>query len=257
MNTTLDYITTTSNRLFKHTDLRIKFLYEFLIELCVKGNDQYYRLKTQYHNIDHFLSSVEVFVDIYDGIVKESIITKDPNNFFCGVIATLYHDIGFLKNKDEKLGTGAQYINCHVDRGCEFVSKNFSEILTQEEQNKICKLIKTTDYFKPNYNVGLNELGACVALADWLSQMSDELYVDKLERLYKEFDEYQRFNKINMYNSFEDMVHKTPGFWNKLVKPMLHNHYYNLQQYGTIDYVSKIEQNINILVERYELNVLC
>jgi hypothetical protein len=53
------------------------------------------------------------------------------------------------------------------------------------------------------------------------------------------------------------MIHKTPVFWNKLVKPMLHNHYYNLHQYGTIDYISKIEQNINILVERYELNILC
>ena len=60
-----------------------------------------------------------------------------------------------------------------------------------------------------------------------------------------------------MYNSFEDMIHKTPVFWNKLVKPMLHNHYYNLHQYGTIDYISKIEQNINTLVERYELNILC
>jgi len=252
MNVLYD-ITATSKKLFNKIDPRLEMLYFFLIEICEKGNKDYYKLKTKYHNIDHFLSSARVFLDIYVGSVNKKIIEKNYNDYFCGVVATLFHDIGFIKDKSEKLGTGAQYINCHVDRGCSFIHKNLSEYLTEEESEMICKLIKVTDYFKPNYKVNHNHLGACVALADWLSQLSDERYVDKLEFLYKEFEEYQEYNKINLYVSLEDMVGKTPNFWNKLVKPMLNIHYYNLHETASFDYLGKIEYNIDALVKKYNL----
>lgn len=253
MITTLDYIVNTSDKLFLYTDPRIKILYDYLIDICKHGNKNYYNLKTKYHNVDHFLSSSTIFVNIYTEVTKNSILKKNKSDFFCGVVATLYHDIGFIKNKSEKRGTGAQYIDCHVERGCEFINKNLSIHLTEHELEIICKLIQSTDYFKPNYNVNYKQLGACVALADWLSQLSDEQYVDKLNLLYKEYDEYQTFNKINLYSSFSEMIHKTPMFWYQTVKPMFNEYYYNLHELSHCDYICKIETNIDLIVHRYNV----
>ena len=89
-----------------------------------------------------------------------NIINKNYNEFFCAVVAALYHDIGFVKNKDfdPVEGTGAQFINVHVSRGCSFMHENFEDILTEKERHRICSLIDVTDYFKKGKNFKCFEL---------------------------------------------------------------------------------------------------
>ncbi len=40
----------------------------------------------------------------------------------------------------------------------------------------------------------------------WLSQMGDEQYVEKLSKLYQEFDEFQKYHNLNMYNGLSCMT---------------------------------------------------
>ena len=167
----------------------------------------------------------------------------------------MYHDIGFLKLKEDEDGTGAQYINTHVERGCHFMGNNFDDILTEDEKSRICGLIMVTDYFKKVENLEIDHIGACVALGDWLSQMGDEQYIQKLDKLYQEFDEFQKYHNLNMYNGLDDLIRKTPGFWYKLVKPLLDNKFYALYEYTSSNYIVMIENNINTLVDRYKLTV--
>jgi hypothetical protein len=243
-----------SLKLFNKQDIRLLVLYNYLIEICNYGDNKYHKLETKYHDLNHFLTSASVFLDIYTNIVEKNIIKLNEQDFFCGVVAVMYHDIGFLKSKEDKNGTGAQYINTHVERGCNFIRNNFDNILTKEEKTRICELIMVTDYFKKTENSQIDHIGACVALGDWLSQMSDEQYVQKLDKLYEEFDEFQRYHNLFMYNGLEDLVKKTPGFWYKLVKPLLDNKFYGLYEHASNNYILSIEKNIDKLVKEYNLN---
>lgn len=247
-------IKNTSLQLFNKHDERLLVLYDYLINICNYGDDKYHRLETKYHDLYHFLTSTSVFLDVYVSIVNKNIIKLNEQDFFCGVVATMYHDIGFLKLKEDDNGTGAQYINTHVERGCHFIGNNFDGILTEEEKSRICNLIMVTDYFKKVENLEIDHVGACVALGDWLSQMGDEQYVEKLSKLYQEFDEFQKYHNLNMYNGLQDLIIKTPGFWYKLVKPLLDSKFYALYEYTSSNYIVMIENNINRLVKEYNLN---
>lgn len=247
-------IKATSLKLFNKQDDRLKILYDYLIDICNYGNGKYHKLETKYHDLYHFLTSTTVFLDVYTSIVNKGIIKLNEQDFFCGVVAVMYHDIGFLKLKDDENGTGAQYINTHVERGCHFISNNFENLLTDEEKSRICGLIMVTDYFKKVENLEIDHVGACVALGDWLSQMGDELYVEKLGKLYQEFDEFQKYHNLNMYDGLQDLINKTPGFWYKLVKPLLNTKFYALYEYTSSNYINMVESNITRLVKEYNLN---
>jgi len=249
-------IKNTSLKLFNEYDDRLKILYDNLIEICNNGNDKYHKLETKYHDIHHFLTSTSVFLDLYTSITNKNIIISNKQDFFCGVVAIMYHDIGFLKLKEDDDGTGAQYINTHVERGCHFINDNFDDILTQEEKNRICSLIMVTDYFKKVENLEIDYIGACVALGDWLSQMGDKQYIEKLDNLYLEFDEFQKYHNLNMYNGLQDLINKTPGFWFKLIKPLLSTKFYALYEYTSSNYINKVEKNITKLVKEYNLNYI-
>ena len=247
-------IKNTSLKLFNKEDERLILLYNYLIDICNSGTDEYHKLETKYHDLYHFLTSTTVFLDVYSGIVDKQIIEKNESDFFCGVVATMYHDIGFLKTKEDENGTGAQYINTHVERGCHFISNNFDDILTEEEKSRICNLIMVTDYFKKVENLEIDHIGACVALGDWLSQMGDKQYVEKLDKLYQEFDEFQKYHNLTMYTGLHDLISKTPGFWYKLVKPLLNTKFYALYEYTSSNYIVMVENNIDRIVKEYNLN---
>ena len=252
--TTPRSIKNTSLTLFNKEDERLILLYNYLVDICNFGTDEYHKLETKYHDLYHFLTSTTVFLDVYSGIVDKQIIEKNESDFFCGVVATMYHDIGFLKTKEDENGTGAQYINTHVERGCHFISNNFDDILTEEEKSRICNLIMVTDYFKKVENLEIDHIGACVALGDWLSQMGDIQYVEKLDKLYQEFDEFQKYHNLNMYTGLHDLISKTPGFWYKLVKPLLNTKFYALYEYTSSNYIVMVENNIDRIVKEYNLN---
>ena len=247
-------IKNTSLTLFNKEDERLILLYNYLVDICNFGTDEYHKLETKYHDLYHFLTSTTVFLDVYSGIVDKQIIEKNESDFFCGVVATMYHDIGFLKLKEDDNGTGAQYINTHVERGCHFIGNNFDGILTEEEKSRICNLIMVTDYFKKVENLEIDHIGACVALGDWLSQMGDIQYVEKLDKLYQEFDEFQKYHNLNMYTGLHDLISKTPGFWYKLVKPLLNTKFYALYEYTSSNYIVMVENNIDRIVKEYNLN---
>jgi len=247
-------IKNTSLKLFNKEDERLILLYNYLVDICNFGTDEYHKLETKYHDLYHFLTSTTVFLDVYSGIVDKQIIEKNESDFFCGVVATMYHDIGFLKTKEDENGTGAQYINTHVERGCHFISNNFDDILTEVVKSRICNLIMVTDYFKKVENLEIDHIGACVALGDWLSQMGDKQYVEKLDKLYQEFDEFQKYHNLNMYTGLHDLISKTPGFWYKLVKPLLNTKFYALYEYTSSNYIVMVENNIDRIVKEYNLN---
>ena len=111
-------------------------------------------------------------------------------------------------------------------------------------------------------------LGYSLGTADLLGQMAAEDYVEKLPILFEEFAESDKFNVDNptprmVFSSAQDLMEKTPGFWNFYVLPRITNDFRGLYKYlsqpfpdGPNWYVEKIEQNLIRVKEVTAANVV-
>jgi hypothetical protein len=107
-----------------------------------------------------------------------------------------------------------------------------------------------------------------LATADLLGQMAADDYVEKLPVLYTEFAEAARFKaddsaksaRLAAFTSAEDLMRKTPAFWEGYVVPRINGEFGQLYQYlsdpyphGPNHYVLKIEARIAQLRQRFGL----
>src|ERR1019366_2017770 len=125
-------------------------------------------------------------------------------------------------------GTGAKYTLTHVDRSIEFAGELMlmNDFLI-EEILAVQNMIRCT-----GVNVKLDTIqfqdelerivGFSLGTADLLGQMAASDYVEKLPILYSEFAEAAHYNEGKMkaggfFSSAEDLMQKTPMFWEKYV----------------------------------------
>src|ERR1035438_4059815 len=70
-------------------------------------------------------------------------------------------------------------------------------------------------------------VGCALATADYLAQLSDPQYPDKLGHLFREFRESDDFTHVpaerRVFRSENDLICRTPGFWVNFVKPKLNS----------------------------------
>jgi len=104
-------------------------------------------------------------------------------------------------------------------------------------------------------------MGCSLATADYLAQLSDPTYPDKLGELYAEFSESDDFANVpqaaRAFKSEEDLVRRTPGFWTHFVKPKLEGDFQGVYRFlerplnsGRNDYLDAIEENFAIINRR-------
>jgi hypothetical protein len=106
-------------------------------------------------------------------------------------------------------------------------------------------------------------VGLAVGTADLLGQMAAEDYVEKLPVLYAEFAEAARYSKdrthfVAMYSSAEDLMRKTPDFWEKFVQVKLDRDFGGLHRFlndpypkGPNEYLDRIEANMERLRRKF------
>ena len=106
------------------------------------------------------------------------------------------------------------------------------------------------------------KVGFALGTADLLGQMAAPDYVDKLPILFLEFAESGRFQAGRMttggnFNSAEDLMAKTPAFWEKYVLSKISDDFEGLYRFlndpypdGPNDYVERIEANMKRLRRR-------
>jgi hypothetical protein len=104
--------------------------------------------------------------------------------------------------------------------------------------------------------------GFALGTADLLGQMAAEDYTEKLPILFAEFAESARFNQWkhkdgNVFTSVEDLMQKTPGFWEKYVRAKISNEFLGLYRFlndpypdGPNWYVDHIDRNIAKLKDK-------
>ena len=234
---------------------------------CFEGRHSgYLAIDARYHDFEHTLQGTLCMARLLLGRHKAGVQPQVGEEIFqLGLAAILFHDTGYLKQRGDDQGTGAKYTVVHVARSAEFAGgllreKGFSSGQIAAVQNMIqCTGVEARLDRIPFKSESEKITGFALGTADLLGQMAAGDYVEKLPVLYTEFAEAARFDSakgrfISAFSSADDLMRRTPGFWENFVLPKLDREFLGLYRFlndpypaGPNEYVSRIEANIERL----------
>jgi hypothetical protein len=203
------------------------------VDLLFTGNTAAYAaIDLKYHDLRHTLMATVCMGFLLEGHHQSDGKAKlTPREFELAIASVLLHDAGYLKLKSDTKGTGAKYTFCHITRSCAFASSYLPEIgVTEYELETVLSSITctgpTSEINRQRFREPGNKIIGCLlATADYLGQLSDPDYPDKLGHLFDEFHESDVYAHVPVsrrgFRSAEDLIRRTPGFWLKFVKPKL------------------------------------
>ncbi len=239
----------------------LKEIFDDYINLMEGRNPKYKKCNVKFHDIQHTTDVVLALSRLIDGYnIKHSYKKLPLDKVKLVLIASIFHDIGYLQRVDEIEGSGAKYTTIHVHRSIEIAEDYFNEkkILSKKELELVKKFILATemniDFSKINFKDKKEKILAhMIATSDFLGQMSSRTYLEKLLFLYKEFKE----GGITAYTSELDLFHKTPQFYNFVLKK-LKIEYNSVYEYAKIHFQKryKINKNLYLVAIERQINYL-
>jgi hypothetical protein len=233
-------------------------------------NPAYERNNLGYHNLRHTLMATTCMAELLEG--KQAAadgLRLQARDFELAIAAVLLHDAGYLKLKTDPGGTGAKYTYCHIPRSCAFAASYLPEVGANEaEVEGIQMAINCTgpnsDIARLHFRNPVGRLVGCaLATADYLGQLSDPNYPDKLGELYREFLESDEFANVppesRVFKSLDDLTRRTPGFWAHFVRPKLENDFQRVYRFlarpypaGRNSYLEAVEANLARIVRQID-----
>lgn len=221
----------------------------------------YQAIDLQYHSYQHTLLATWCFIELAEGLERHAVNPRlTLREFELGFAAIMLHDSGYLKLRSDTDGTGAKYTLSHILRSCALAASVLPGLgCNWDEINGVLGAIRCTG---PTSKIGAltfntpteRLIGCMIATSDYLGQMADPHYVDKLDDLYNEFEEANNYNRIpkekRMFASARDLIARTPDFWNKFVLPMLDRDYQ-----GTYRWLAREPGAPNPYIEAVEANL--
>jgi hypothetical protein len=231
-------------------------------------NPAYLAADLRYHNLRHTLMATTCMAVLLEGMnCAHGDQRIEVRDFELGIAGVLMHDSGYMKLRSDTEGTGAKYTFCHILRSCAFAASYLPQVGVSEiEVENVMSAINCTG---PNAEISRLRfrdpvsriVGCALATADYVGQLADPIYPDKLGELYGEFHESDLFANIpperRLFRSEEELVAKTPAFWHSFVKPKLDNDFQAVYRFlerppgsGRNDYMDAIESNFATIEAR-------
>jgi hypothetical protein len=190
----------------------------------------YHGCDTGYHNLQHVLDVTLAMARLMDGYERARHRSEPigPRVFGLGVITALFHDIGYLRHRnDTRHRKGAEYTLRHVSRGARFLERYLSDAGMPDLAPVAARIIHFTGYEIPVQRIEVPSLmfrmiGNMLGTADIMAQMADRCYLEKCrDRLYPEFvdgglaspGQEGAAGGVAVFSSAEDLLRKTPGFY--------------------------------------------
>ncbi len=226
----------------------------------------YQVIDMEYHDLDHTFQVTICMAHLLKGRREKE---KEPvlkiRDWELAVIAALLHDTGFLKETGDNSGTGAKYTFIHEQRSCAFARKFLPKLgVSPSEIEDVCAMLMCTGPRNRIGNVAFQreearQIALLLVTADYLAQMSAGDYLEKLPLLYREFVEAFEREGIppekRPYQSLEQLLEMTPGFWEKFVLPLLNGEAEGVYRYlspeGTPNpYIEAVTRNLKELERR-------
>ncbi|MDH5573335.1 MAG: hypothetical protein OEY89_16350 [Gammaproteobacteria bacterium] len=252
--------------------------FDNLFEGNFKG---YHSCDTIYHDKQHTLDMTLALARLIDGHERQS----DSHHTFgaeltnLSIITALFHDSGYIRElHDQKHHNGAEYTRIHVSRSATFLRKYLTMIGLEKFADIAANMVHYTGYEVAPENIKLPDekfhlLGYMIGTADLIAQMSDRCYLEKCrDRLYPEFElgglteiKAQNGLKQVIYASGEDLLNKTPEFYNGEVLNRLNTlfkkvyHFAGIHFGGKNLYMDSLQNNIdyvNQLIKQGEIEKL-
>jgi hypothetical protein len=212
------------------SDVWLKKVFQDVESAFLGGTPGYAPIDLKYHNLRHTLMATVCMAEILEGykLAEGNLKARD---YELAIAAVLLHDAGYLKLKSDTAGTGAKYTYCHILRSCAFAASYLPEVgLSEVEVENVLSAINCTG---PNSDISrlrfrdsvAKAVGCALATADYLGQLSDPHYPEKLGYLYAEFHESDEFANVpaerRAFKSADELIRRTPTFWLKFVRPKL------------------------------------
>jgi hypothetical protein len=229
----------------------------------------YFACDTLYHDMRHTLDMTLAMARLVDGYERGSAAADrlGARRAVLGVLIALLHDSGYLRRSAEAtVENGAVFTKTHVSRGAEFISAYLPKIGFGNEAALAARLVHFTGYEMEIDEIRVEDpkdriIGCLVGTADLIGQMSDRMYLEKCrEFLYKEFvwgkvarERLPDGHEIVRYASPEDLIIKTPGFYEYVARARIQKKLGSADRYaeahfdGPSLYQSEIDRNMDFL----------
>lgn len=245
------------------------------IEALFAGNyPGYLACDTLYHDLRHTLDmtlATARLIEAHDRVHRES-ERLGARRAVLGVVIALLHDSGYLKRTSEAhIENGAVFTKIHVTRSGEFLRRYLPTIGFAAEAELAAELVHFTGYERDIDDIRVDNgpdrlLGCIVGTADLIGQMSDRMYLEKCrEFLYEEFvwgkvarERLPDGREIVRYASAEDLIFKTPGFYEYVVRERILKKLGAPDRYAAVHfggpnlYQEEIDRNMRYLRETLE-----
>jgi len=183
------------------------------IRLYDGKNACYRACSTHYHDKMHITDALLAMARLMDG--HNTGHKKIPVRLAkLGLIATIFHDAGFIKSVRDVKGTGAKYTLTHVERSIRFIKNYFKKNgFAAGDARTADNIILCTDMTMPLGKIrfsgpGEKKVALMLGAADLLGQMASRCYLERLHVLYREFRE----GHVKGYASELEMLRKTLDF---------------------------------------------
>ncbi len=224
----------------------------------------YQAIDAHYHDLEHTMQGVLCMGRLMRRRHLQPTEPRlTPRMMELGLLAMMTHDTGYLKKRDDTEGTGAKYTLIHVDRSIEFAGELMrARGFAAEEIVAVQNMVRCTGVNVKLEGVQFQSplertVGFALGTADLLGQMAAPDYVDKLPTLYAEFAEAARSSTDGrmkaggFFSSAEDLMHKTPLFWENYVWHKINHEFLGLYRFlndpypnGPNEYIDRIQSNM-------------
>ena len=234
----------------------------------------YLACDTLYHDARHTLDMTLATARLIDGHERSQsdAARLGPRRAALGVMIALMHDSGYMRTPSEAhIENGAVFTKVHVSRGAAILARYLPTIGFGAEAQTASRLVHFTGYEMDVDEIQVADpkdrlLGYMVGTADLIGQMSDRMYLEKCrEYLYKEFvlgeiarEKLPDGREIVRYSSPEDLISKTPGFYEYVARQRILHKLGAADRYaesyfdGSNPYQTEIDANMSFLREAIE-----
>ena len=178
-------------------------LITFAFDLFHGKNPEFQPCDTAFHDFEHTMQATAAVAELLGAHRQKPVIASlKPRDWELAIAASILHDTGYLKRRDDVEGSGAKYSAIHVGRSCFHAWDllppfGFTRDELRQIQNAICATAISVCMDELPFRAPREWLiGALVATGDMLGQMAAEDYPERLAGLYLEFREATVFSRL-------------------------------------------------------------
>ncbi len=200
-----------------HADYDFRVLDHVFTDIVKLFNGEYHgyrKCNTEYHNLRHTTDVLLTTARLFHGFFIEGHIFS-RHMMELGFLSALMHDTGYIQTEDDCEGTGSKYTKVHVERSIQYMRDYFLKNKFHMDDYKKCsRIVAATHQSIKHCDIPFESdeerlMGKVIYTADFLGQMSDRYYLEKLLFLYREFTE----GNVPGIRHESDLFENTIGFF--------------------------------------------